>query len=112
MNWLSSFVLAVVGTQEQVHIGRAVTITYTVDKLTADKVFLLDLGLIVCVPNCAEAPSIEILRGTRIPIPLCNENATFALPGNYPQNLLRHWPVWIWISIPIFDASRYLNKEQ
>ena len=71
------------GTREQIRLGRAVTITYTVDKLTDDGVFLLDLGLTVCVPDCDAAPSIDILRGARVPIPLCNENATFTLPGDY-----------------------------
>ncbi|XP_033637723.1 uncharacterized protein LOC117298529 [Asterias rubens] len=72
------------GTQEELKIGKALTLIYTIDKLTEDKVFVLDLALSFCLPDsiCDTAPSIDILKGTRVPIPLCNENATFALPGD------------------------------
>ena len=71
------------GTQEELKIGKALTLIYTINKLTEDKVFVLDLALSLCLPDssCDIAPSIDILKGTRVPIPLCNENATFALPG-------------------------------
>ncbi|XP_033637389.1 uncharacterized protein LOC117298318 isoform X2 [Asterias rubens] len=72
------------GTQEELKIGKALTLIYTINKLTEDKVFVLDLALSLCLPDssCDIAPSIDILKGTRVPIPLCNENATFALPGD------------------------------
>ncbi|XP_022103294.1 uncharacterized protein LOC110986022 [Acanthaster planci] len=71
------------GTQEQLKIGKALTLIYTIDKLTEDKVFVLDLALSLCLPDSdCNTPSIDILRKTRVPIPLCNENATFTLPGD------------------------------
>ena len=70
------------GTQEEIKIGKALTLIYTIDKLTEDKVFVLDLALSLCLPDSeCDTPSIDILKGIRVPIPLCNENATFALPG-------------------------------
>ncbi|XP_022102001.1 uncharacterized protein LOC110985344 [Acanthaster planci] len=71
------------GTQEELKIGKALTLIYTIDKLTEDKVFVLDLALSLCLPESeCDTPSIDILRKTRVPIPLCNENATFTLPGD------------------------------
>ncbi|XP_038050728.1 uncharacterized protein LOC119723897 [Patiria miniata] len=71
------------GTQEELKIGKALTLIYTIDKLTEDKVFVLDLALSLCLPDSdCDSPSIDILKKTRVPIPLCNENATFSLPGD------------------------------
>ncbi|XP_071798137.1 uncharacterized protein [Asterias amurensis] len=72
------------GTQEELKIGKALTLIYTINKLTEEKVFVLDLALSLCLPDsaCDTAPSIDILKGTRVPIPVCNENATFTLPGD------------------------------
>ena len=86
------------GTQEELKIGKALTLIYTIDKLTEDKVFVLDLALSFCLPDsiCDTAPSIDILKGTRVPIPLCNENATFALPGTFE---IVKWDVNMFVKI-------------
>ncbi|XP_038062441.1 uncharacterized protein LOC119732930 [Patiria miniata] len=71
------------GTQEELKIGKALTLIYTIDKLTEDKVFVLDLALSLCLPDSdCNTPSIDILKKTRVPVPLCNENFTFTLPGD------------------------------
>ncbi|XP_038050876.1 uncharacterized protein LOC119724026 [Patiria miniata] len=71
------------GTQEEIQIGKAVTLIYIIDKLTEDKMFVLDLALSLCLPDSeCITPSIDILKRTRVPIPVCNENATFTLPGD------------------------------
>ncbi|XP_072033446.1 LOW QUALITY PROTEIN: uncharacterized protein [Amphiura filiformis] len=68
------------GSPETFHIGKAVTIEYTIDKLDDIQSFSLDIDFEFCVDD--ECASMEILDGTIVPIPFCNPNATITLPGN------------------------------
>ena len=45
-----------------------------------EKYFVLDFSLRLEIEN--EISEYIIISGTRIPIPVCNENATFTLPGD------------------------------
>ena len=53
---------------------------FTVDKLTAQKEFLIDLSVSLCIDGTC-AP-INLLQGALVPIPICNPNATLSLPGD------------------------------
>ena len=53
---------------------------FTVDKLTAKKEFLIDLSVSLCIDGTCTP--INLLQGAHVPIPICNQNATFSLPGD------------------------------
>ena len=53
---------------------------FTVDKLTAKKEFLIDLSVSLCIDGTCTP--INLLQGAHVPIPICNTNATFSLPGD------------------------------
>lgn len=54
--------------------------SFTVDKLTAEKVFVVDLSVTLCIDGTCTP--INLLHGARVPIPICNANGTFSLPGD------------------------------
>ena len=53
---------------------------YSVDKLDVEKVFVLDLAFQIKIEG--DVTSVTILSDMKVPIPGCNENATFTLPGD------------------------------
>ncbi|XP_072033123.1 uncharacterized protein [Amphiura filiformis] len=67
------------GTEEVEMLGNAIEITFSIDKLDDDKEFLVNLALKLDIEG--DITELGILSNTRFPIPLCNTNATFTLPG-------------------------------
>ena len=53
---------------------------YAVDKLDEEKSFQIDLSLVLCIDNNCE--TIPVFSKLLVPIPFCNPNGTFSLPGN------------------------------
>ena len=53
---------------------------YAIDKLDEEKSFLVDLSVMVCIDNSCN--TVPIVSQLLVPIPFCNPNATFSLPGN------------------------------
>ena len=55
--------------------------SYSIDKLTANKVFSVTLNVVLCIDDtCKTTP---VLDNVWVPIPICNTNATsFTLPGD------------------------------
>ena len=53
---------------------------FNVDKLTEQKEFLIDLAVTLCIDGTCRP--INLLQGAHVPIPICNPNATFTLPGD------------------------------
>ena len=52
---------------------------FSIDKRDDQQSFSLDLDFEFCVDN--DCKPMEILNGALVPIPLCNPNTTFGLPG-------------------------------
>ena len=52
-----------------------------IDKVTPDgeEFFKINLAITICYNNAC--PTISVLRNAAVPIPLCNLDATFELPG-------------------------------
>ena len=46
----------------------------------AQKVFQIDLSVTLCIDGTCRP--IYLLQAAHVPIPVCNENATFSLPGD------------------------------
>ena len=53
---------------------------YSVDKLDVEKVFVLSLALQIDIEG--DVTAITILSDINVPIPGCNEDASFTLPGD------------------------------
>ena len=52
----------------------------TIDKLDAEESFRINLDISVCIDSdCSTTP---VLQDSLVPIPFCNLNASFQLPGD------------------------------
>ena len=71
------------GSRQYINIGSAVKVSYIIDKLSDEKVFVLDFAFSVCLPDddTCLLPSLDILKNTKVPIPFCNKNFSLSLPG-------------------------------
>ncbi|XP_072033124.1 uncharacterized protein [Amphiura filiformis] len=80
--WFKNFTLFTYdwSTEEMHALGSAIMLRFSIDKLDADKEFVLDLSFQLKIEGVTT--DFNILSATRVPIPLCNENTTFSLPGD------------------------------
>ncbi|KAK6174798.1 hypothetical protein SNE40_013376 [Patella caerulea] len=67
------------GTPEEIPIGDAITLRFTIDKNSDEKVFIVDFGLKIKLTDDETSIDSQMIEDMRIPIPICNEN--FTLPG-------------------------------
>ena len=82
--------LLISGQTEQQLIG-AFTLTYSINKLDAEKVFEIDFGASVCPDGEECIFDIDIIEDYRVPIPLCNSNFSFSLPGKHVWIVFMFW---------------------
>ena len=61
-------------------LSAAIIFRYLIDKLDEEKSFLVDFSLDLCIDDTCEM--VPIVSKLLVPIPLCNPNGTFTLPGN------------------------------
>ena len=55
--------------------------TFIINKLSDEKIFVVDFALSVCLPDDDSCllPTVDIMKGTRIPIPLCNTDFSLSM---------------------------------
>ncbi|XP_038050869.1 uncharacterized protein LOC119724020 [Patiria miniata] len=68
------------GKSQQQSIG-PITLKYSINKLDAEKVFEVDFGASICQGADDCIFDVDIIQDYRVPIPFCNSNFSFALPG-------------------------------
>ena len=65
-----------------------IILRYTIDKLDQEKSFRVDFIIEICIDNVCE--DVPVLTEFLVPIPFCNTNGTYGLPGGSLSGFLEH----------------------